>query len=137
MIDHVSFAVKDYTQSLHFYDKTLATLNYTRIMTLDIPEQNIQCAGYGYSDKPHLPHFEISPMGEIDEEIGRARGVHVAFVAGNEQMVRDWYNTCLELGGKDNGKPGPRPHYHAGYYGAFIIDPNGWRIEAAFHGYNK
>ena len=51
------------------------------------------------------------------------------------EAVQQWYAKCLELGGKDNGAPGPRPEYHPGYFGAFIIDPNGWRIEACFHQY--
>jgi len=51
------------------------------------------------------------------------------FVAPNIEAIHQWYAKCLELGGIDNGAPGPRPEYHPGYYGAFIVDPNGWRIE--------
>lgn len=128
MIDHTSIAVKDYPKSLIFYDATLDCLGYERIFTID--ENEVQTAGYGANGKPS---FWISPLGKADEEIGKARGVHFAFLAHSKEEVDTWYTKCLELGGKDNGKPGPRPEYHPGYYGAFIIDPNGWRIEACVH----
>jgi catechol 2,3-dioxygenase-like lactoylglutathione lyase family enzyme len=130
MIDHTSISVKDYEQSLAFYDKTLAALGYERVMTINKP--NVQTAGYGANKKPS---FWISPMGRKDEEIGKARGMHIAFKANSVEDIQKWYDLCLQYGGADNGKPGPRPEYHPGYYGAFIIDPNGWRIEACLHHY--
>lgn len=132
MLDHCSISVKDYTLSLKFYDETLAVLGYERSHTIDIPEHNVKVAGYGTGIRPF---FWISPMGQHEEEIGKARGLHIAFVAPNVQAVDNWHALCLKLGGKDNGQPGTRPEYHPGYYGAFIIDPNGWRIEACFHKY--
>ena len=69
------------------------------------------------------------------EAIGKARGFHVAFKAPRILSIKKQYQKCLELGGKDNGAPGPRPEYHPGYYSAFIIDPNGWRLEAVLHDY--
>lgn len=132
MVDHISLSVKNYEASLRFYDETLVVLGYQRLMNIDIPEKQKQAAGYGRNGKPS---FWISPMGRDDEEIGKARGFHVAFLAPNVKAVHDWYDTCLKLGGTDNGAPGPRVHYHPGYYGAFIIDPNGWRIEAVLHDY--
>lgn len=133
MLDHLSFCVKDYEKSLEFYDKTLATLGYERLLTVDIPEEKVKGAGYGKSPKPSL---WIGPIGKEEEDIGRAKGVHIAFEAPSVEAVKTWYQTCLNLGGKDNGAPGPRAEYHPGYYGAFIIDPNGWRIEACLHDYN-
>lgn len=133
MLDHCSISVKDYCQSLTFYDQTLGILGYERIVTIDIPEEKVKGAAYGKEGKPC---FWIGPMGQEDEEIGRARGFHIAFLAPHVQAVQEWYVKCLELGGVDNGAPGPRAHYHPGYYGAFIIDPNGWRIEAAIHHYD-
>lgn len=133
MIDHVSISVNNYEKSLIFYDQTLEVLGYKRNMTIDIPEKNVRTAGYGKGEKPS---FWISPMGKKEEDIGKARGVHFAFSAPNTEAVNAWYKKCLELGGKNNGAPGPRP-YHPGYYGAFIIDPDGWRIEAVFHGFKK
>jgi len=130
MLDHCSISVKDYDQSLEFYDQTLAVLGYKRDITIDMPEHNVKVAGYGANPRPF---FWISPMGKEDEEVGRARGLHIAFVAPSAKAVQDWHALCLKLGGTDNGLPGSRPEYHTGYYGAFIIDPSGWRIEACFH----
>lgn len=134
MIDHTSISVNNYEKSLIFYDKTLAVLGYKRIITIDMPEHQVKVAGYGSGIKPS---FWISPMGKVHEHIGKARGVHFAFLAQNRQAVDAWHKTCLELGGVDNGKPGARFEYHPGYYGGFIIDPDGWRIEAVFHDYAK
>lgn len=134
MIDHTSISVNDYEKSLVFYDQTFEVLGYKRNMTIDIPEKNVRTAGYGKGEKPS---FWISPMGKKEEDIGSARGVHFAFLAPSTEAVDLWYKKCLELGGKDNGAPGSRPHYHPGYYGAFIIDPDGWRIEAVFHQYKS
>ncbi len=97
-------------------------------------EDNCKCAGYGIGEKPC---FWISSQGSDEEDIGHARGVHIAFSTNSVDAVQHWHQKCLELGGTDNGVPGPRPEYHPGYYGAFIIDPNGWRIEACFHTYSK
>lgn len=130
MLDHFSFSVKDYDKSLKFYDETLKILGYERVMSFDLPEGKV--AGYGKDQKPY---FWISSRGHPDEEIGCARGVHCAFQAPNVMAIHDWYLKALELGGQDNGAPGVRPEYHPGYYGAFVVDPNGWRIEACFHGY--
>lgn len=132
MVDHISLSVKDYGKSCIFYDETLALLGYQRLMTIDLPHKHVMTAGYGKNGKPS---FWISPMGNTHEEIGQARGFHVAFLAPDTESINRWYQRCLELGATANGAPGPRPHYHPGYYGAFVIDPNGWRIEAVFHGY--
>jgi catechol 2,3-dioxygenase-like lactoylglutathione lyase family enzyme len=131
MFDHLSFAVKNYDASLKFYDETLHILGYKREVTLELP----QYRGAGYGNGGVRPCLWISASGLEEEQIGKAKGVHIAFVAPNKEAVLAWYSKCLELGGQDNGEPGPRAHYHAGYYGAFVIDPNGWRIEACIHNY--
>jgi catechol 2,3-dioxygenase-like lactoylglutathione lyase family enzyme len=138
MIDHCSYAVKDFDKSSVFYDETLKILGCQRVKEFEIEDgidSKLRMIGYG--DK-YCPVFWISNNGKfIEEQIGNAQGFHLAFVAPNKKAVDDWYNKCLELGGKDNGKPGQRLEYHPGYYGAFIIDPSGWRIEAAIHNYRK
>ncbi|MEI8295169.1 MAG: VOC family protein [Alphaproteobacteria bacterium] len=133
MIDHTSFDVKDYQQSLDFYDKTLSLLGYERLMTFEIPEANF--AGYGSKERAR-PSFWISSGGNEAEAVGNARGLHVSFVAPTVEAIQQWYQTCLDNGGTCNGQPGPRPMYHPGYYGAFVLDPNGWRIEACLHDYS-
>jgi catechol 2,3-dioxygenase-like lactoylglutathione lyase family enzyme len=128
IIDHTSISVKDLEQSKKFYDHTLAALGYECLMV------HGPVVGYGVNDKPS---FWISTKGNPEEVIGNARGVHIAFRAHSVEAVKEWYKRCLEYGGTDHGEPGPRSKYHSGYYGAFIIDPNGWRIEACFHEYVK
>ena len=135
MIDHISFAVKNYKESRDFYDKTLAILGYECLMDFDDEEH--QVAGYGKNGKPSFWIGTKKNPTELDkhEQVGQAAGFHVGFAASNVESVHKWYEKCLEIGGKDNGAPGPRPKYHPGYYGAFIVDPNGWRIEACFQNY--
>lgn len=130
MIHHVSFSVNNYEQSLRFYDETLKHLGYERVLQFDIPEGKV--AGYGVG---HQPYFWISDQGNPNEDIGKAKGFHIGFLAPDVESVHAWYDACIKLGATDNGKPGVRPEYHPGYYGAFVIDPNGWRIEACFHQY--
>jgi len=132
MIDHTSFTVNNYPQSLEFYDKTLSLLGYERLITIDLPEW--QGAGYGVRERPR-PSLWISACGDKEEDIGRARGFHLSFIAPTVESIHHWYQACLDNGGTCNGLPGPRAHYHSGYYGAFVIDPNGWRIEACLHTY--
>jgi len=132
MIDHLSFSVNDFEKSVQFYDSTLAILGYQRLMTFDTPHERV--AGYGKDGKPHF-WIGIGSDARKDEEVGRARGFHIAFLAPSTDAVDAWYQKCLELSGRNNGKPGPRAEYHPGYYGAFIIDPNGWRLEAVLHNY--
>jgi predicted lactoylglutathione lyase len=60
-------------------------------------------------------------------------GVHVAFAAPHRGAVDAFYRAALEAGGRDNGPPGLRPEYHAGYYGAFVLDPDGNNVEAVHH----
>jgi predicted lactoylglutathione lyase len=59
--------------------------------------------------------------------------IHVAFRASSREMVDEFHRTAIQAGGRDNGKPGLRPHYHPSYYGAFVLDPDGHNIEAVCH----
>lgn len=132
MLDHLSISVNNYQESRDFYDETLKILGVECLMSFESPES--QVAGYGENDKPSF-WIGVDSSVCMDEEVGKARGFHVAFSAPSVAAVQDWHKKCLDLGGADNGAPGPRPEYHPGYYGAYIIDPNGWRIEVVFHGY--
>jgi catechol 2,3-dioxygenase-like lactoylglutathione lyase family enzyme len=134
MIDHISFSVNNFNESLNFYDQTLALLGYERLMTFDDEEH--QVAGYGKNGKPSFWMGVDKSLIQSDEIVGKAKGFHVGFVAPDIDSVHKWYEKCLALGGKDNGAPGPRPKYHPGYYGGFVIDPNGWRIEACVQNYS-
>ena len=133
MLDHISFSVNNYAQSLKFYDETLEILGMIRLMNFFETEER-QVAGYGSDGRPVF-WMGVGETGKKPETVGNARGLHIAFRAPSVESVKMWHKKCLELGGTDNGVPGPRPEYHPGYYGAFIVDPNGWRIEACLHTY--
>jgi catechol 2,3-dioxygenase-like lactoylglutathione lyase family enzyme len=117
MIDHIGLAVSDYQKSKKFYEKALKPLNYELIREFE------NVGGFGENKKPD---FWIA-QGEKNNVL------HVAFACDNREMVDQFYKAALEAGGKDNGAPGLREHYHPGYYGAFIIDPDGNNIEAVCH----
>ncbi len=133
MLDHISFSVNNYEESMKFYDETLCLLGYQRLMMCESEHGKV----VGYGNAGELLSFEISinTVSSRDESVGKAQGFHVAFRAPSVEAIQLWYKKCLELGGRDNGAPGPRLEYHPGYYAAFIIDPNGWRIEAVLHDY--
>jgi len=118
IIDHIGFAISDSEKSNDFYTKSLAPLGIVKIMEYD------GWSGYGRNGKPEFWFGEalkaIDPM-------------HIAFSADNRDQVRKFYEAALAAGGKDNGGPGIREEYHANYYGAFVIDPDGHNIEAVCH----
>lgn len=130
MIDHVSIAVQDFKEAIHFYEETLKLLGYQKIHTFDYT------VGFGKNDKSSFWIIDRT-SGKEEEPIGKARSVHIAFTAPTSESIHAWHVRCQELGGTDNGKPGERPRYHKGYYSGFIIDPNGWRIEAVMHDYRR
>ena len=118
MIDHTGVGVSDMAKAKAFYGKALAPLGYTMLMEFD------DAAGFGVAPKP-------------DFWIGKAQGAisnaHVAFGAASRKDVDAFYRAAMAAGGRDNGPPGLRPHYHQNYYGAFVLDPDGHNIEAVCH----
>ena len=125
MIDHMAFQVSDLKRSQEFYDKALAPLGYKRLM--EAPEKNAQGAWFlGWGDSLDTDIW----IGESQRTEPR---LHIAFRADNHQQVDEFYEAALAAGGKDNGKPGLRPHYHEHYYGAYVLDPDGHNVEAVCH----
>ena len=126
MIDHVGFAVSDYARAKDFYARALAPLGYELVMEVpaDQTEQGYPAAGFGMDRKPD---FWIGGEGKLEKP------VHVAIVAKGRAAVDAFYQAALAAGGKDNGAPGLRPHYHPDYYAAFVLDPDGHNIEAVCH----
>jgi catechol 2,3-dioxygenase-like lactoylglutathione lyase family enzyme len=118
MIDHIGVHVSDFQRSVDFYSKALAPLGFKLVKSFEG-----KYAGFGAGK----PDFWI--------EAGRSPTdrVHVAFCAKGREAVRAFYEAALAAGGTDNGAPGVRAHYHADYYGAFVIDPDGHNIEAVCH----
>lgn len=118
LIDHIGIAISDYDRSKQFYSKVLATLDITLVMEVE------GWAGFGKDDKAE---FWFGP-----DEIVQPP-MHIAFLAENREKVDQFYKVAIAAGAKDNGGPGLRPIYHAQYYGAFVIDPDGHNIEAVCH----
>jgi hypothetical protein len=70
---------------------------------------------------------------QLSQSSEKSAHLHLAFVANTRKQVEDFYRAALEAGGKDNGAPGLRPHYHPNYYGALVIGPDGHNVEAVCH----
>ena len=124
MIDHTGIAVKDFDAAKTFYDAALAPLGASLVMM--VPEEytdGAKVGGYGYD----RPQFWLHEAGETGP------GRHYAFIADTRAEVDAFYGAAIEAGGRDNGKPGIRAHYHPNYYGAFVLDPDGNNIEAVCH----
>jgi catechol 2,3-dioxygenase-like lactoylglutathione lyase family enzyme len=125
VIDHISLHVSDYAKSIAFYKKALAPIGYTLLM--DFPAsmtKTTDVAGFGENNKPDF---------WIVNGDAQKPPLHVAFQVQNKELVEAFYAAALAAGGRDNGAPGPRPHYHPGYYGAFVLDLEGNNIEAVCH----
>jgi catechol 2,3-dioxygenase-like lactoylglutathione lyase family enzyme len=125
MIDHIGLAVKDMDRAKAFYIGALKPLGLGVIMEVTAEETGGDAhAGFGANDKPFFW------IGTGNKPRG---GAHVAFAAQTRAEVDAFYRAALAAGGRDNGAPGPRPHYHKHYYGAFVFDPDGNNIEAVCH----
>ena len=119
MIDHLSVGVRDIAKAGRFYDAALSALGYKRLS---------EGTGYlGYGDQG--PRFWLSET-ERPVPPDEKSGLHVCFAAERRADVDAFHAAALKSGGKDNGKPGPRSSYGDNYYAAFVIDPDGYRIEA-------
>lgn len=119
MLDHISIGVRDVAAARRFYDAVFAPLGYKALYEGD------GYAGYGAT----APEFWLNTA---DRPVAgdMANGLHVSFVAASRAAVDAFHAAGLAAGGKDNGKPGPRADYGPTYYAAFLIDPEGYRIEA-------
>ncbi len=119
MIDHITIAVTDIERAKAFYDASLGVLGLKRVF------EGGTFAGYGGDSQ--RPYFWIGVRPTV------ATGTHVAFTAADRATVEAFHRAALASGGTDNGAPGLRPQYHAAYYGAFVLDPDGHNIEAVCH----
>jgi catechol 2,3-dioxygenase-like lactoylglutathione lyase family enzyme len=115
---HISLGTADLGRSLHFYDAVLAPLGWARTVSLS------DMAAYGEGDSHYLW------IGLVAKRIAPTEGMHVAFDASTRANVAAFHAAGLAAGGRDNGAPGLRPHYHPDYYAAFLIDPDGHHVEA-------
>lgn len=125
MLDHVGIPISDFARAKAFYAKALAPLGIGLVMEVT-PEQtgNGSAAGFGSDGNPYFWFGDDGAPGQH---------THVAFVADSRAKVDAFHAAALAAGGRDNGAPGLRPHYHPDYYGAFVLDPDGHNIEAVCH----
>jgi len=120
LMSHVSLGTNDLPRALAFYDAVLGAIGGRRIV-----EQPGVTVAYGRQ----APEFWVTRP--IDGgEAKAANGVHFAFMVANEDEVRAFYEAALKAGARPDGEPGPRSDYTAAYYGCFLRDPDGHKIEA-------
>lgn len=124
MIDHVGFPVSDYPRAKAFYAQALAPLGYGLIMEVQQDANGCPACGFGIGGKPDF---------WIGGEGGLQKPLHIAIAARSRAEVDAFHSAALAAGGRDNGAPGLRAHYHPNYYGAFVLDPDGHNIEAVCH----
>lgn len=119
MLDHVSIGVRDIARTKRFYDAALAPLGYTALSV------GTDSLGYGKEAVQLWIGLSARPVpADMDS------GLHFCFAAGTRAAVAAFHAAALAEGGTDNGKPGLRADYGADYYAAFVIDPDGYRLEA-------
>lgn len=119
MFDHISFGVRDVAGAKRFYDAALAPLGYRCI------SDGAETLGYGKKSVALWIGAAERPVKADDKS-----NLHFCFSAPTRESVDKFHAAALKAGGKDNGKPGIRKDYAPNYYAAFVIDPEGYRLEA-------
>lgn len=121
ILSHVSVGTNDYSSAKAFYTELLSTVGFNVIEDLE----NYRAVAFG----KQFPEFWVGEPANGDPATP-GNGVHVSFLVDSNELVDAFHQKALELGARDNGAPGPRAHYGTGYYGAFVIDRDGNKIEA-------
>jgi catechol 2,3-dioxygenase-like lactoylglutathione lyase family enzyme len=121
IVSHISIGTNNFDRAVAFYDKVLPTVGAKQIM------RHPGAAAYG----KEYPEFWVqAPIDGKPASIGN--GTHFGFVAANKEEVHAFHVAALAAGARDEGAPGPRPEYGEPYYGCFVRDPDGHKIEAAY-----
>lgn len=122
-IDHMGIGVSDISQASDFYERALKPLGITLMMSIDAdpPRSKPRRLGFGSTGKPFLwlQHAAIP-----------SSGAHIALIAQSHEAVDAFHAAAIAAGGKDYGAPGIRPRYHADYYAAYVLAPDGVNLEA-------
>jgi catechol 2,3-dioxygenase-like lactoylglutathione lyase family enzyme len=122
MIAHIGIIVSDIDRSKKFYTEALKPIGYQMLREYGItPTRPAASAGFGEPPRADLWLYQGDP-GKVT--------AHIAFQVNKRERVNAFYQAAIAAGGKDNGKPRPRPQYSANYYGAFVLDPDGYNVEA-------
>jgi catechol 2,3-dioxygenase-like lactoylglutathione lyase family enzyme len=119
MIDHISIGVRDVAKTKRFYDAALKPLGYTCL------HESKESLGYG---RDAVALWISSAEHPVPADL--KSGLHFCFIAPTTPSVDAFHAAAIGSGGRDNGKPGLRADYGPGYYAAFVIDPDGYRLEA-------
>lgn len=122
ILSHVSLGTNNLQAAVSFYDQALAPLGIRRL-------ENLEGMAVAYGKQ--YPEFWIARPHD-DQPASTGNGVHVGFIANSIEDVHAFYEAALAAGGSDDGAPGPRPIYGDPYYGCFVLDPDGNKVEAAF-----
>jgi len=129
MIDHAGFTPSDYDRTKAFYAQALEPIGYTLLMELTASVTgDTDVAGFGEAPKPDF-WLARATAGKP----AHSPTLHFAFRVNSRGPVDAFYQAALQAGGKDNGAPGIRAHYHPDYYSAFVRDPDGHNIEVVCH----
>lgn len=123
MLDHISIGVTDLERSTRFYDAVLAKLGYVRVFSSSI------ASGYaaeGQSDDVFAIRRSTTGIKPLQE-------IHIAFAAANREAVARFHETAIALGAVSDGERQLHPEYGDGYFAAFVLDPDGYRLEAVLH----
>jgi catechol 2,3-dioxygenase-like lactoylglutathione lyase family enzyme len=121
LLGHLSFGVSNLRQTTAFYDAVMAALGYARVFT------GQYAVGYG---PPGTDNDRLLLILRPEPVIPPGPGFHLAFVAPSREAVDQFHAAALQLGGIDQGAPGLRPHYGPNYYACFVLDPDGYKLEA-------
>jgi len=123
MFSHVTIGTNDIERAVAFYDAVFGTLGIKRFF--------LESAYAGYGDKHSDQTWVMKPFDGKPATVGN--GTHIAFMAPSRGAVDAFHAAALAHGGSDEGAPGLRPEYHPTYYGAYVRDPDGNKIQAVCH----
>jgi len=124
MFSHVTVGTNDFDHSIAFYDQVMATLGQSQLFSVD------GAAAYG-EDLKSPKTFVVYPFDKGKAAPGN--GMHIAYLAPSWAAVDAFHAAALKMGGSSEGEPGLRPHYHPNYYGAYVRDPDGNKLQAVCH----
>lgn len=125
MLHHLSLGALDIDRAARFYDAVLAPLGYVRVFSDLRAGEDGQAVGYGSPGSDDMLCIK-----QVTAPVPVIPGFHLAFAAESRSAVQAFHAAALAAGGRDNGPPGLRPDYGEHYYAAFVVDPEGHRLEA-------